>query len=90
MSTPTWQEKIFKTGEETITWVVDRILSRNYLHTDRKSSCVQEVIASLEMPTRDEADALKAQLNSLNKKVQELSARLETLTPPNDGDPTAD
>jgi hypothetical protein len=88
MNTPGWPEKIMKAGEEAVTWVVDRILSRNYLH--KRSTCVQEVIASLEMPTRDEADALKEQLNRLNEKVEELSTRLAALNRPDTEDTKAD
>jgi len=79
MNTRSWPERILQLSEAKITRLVDRILSRNYLHGDRGITKMQEVLASLEVATRVETDALKDQLNGLRESVKELSTRLEAL-----------
>jgi hypothetical protein len=79
MDMAAWAATFMKMGEEKITWAVDRILSTTYLQRGRRNACVQEVIESMEVATRDETDALKEQLGTLQKKVDELTERLEAL-----------
>jgi polyhydroxyalkanoate synthesis regulator phasin len=81
MDMAAWAETLMKMGEERITRAVDRILSTTYLQRDRGNACVQEAIESLETTTRDEIDALKEQLGTLQTKVNELNARLGALAP---------
>jgi len=80
MGSATWQQKILQTTEKKVTRVVDLILSRNYRATDRWISGVQGVLASLEVPSREETDALKEEVQSLRDQVKSLSARLETMS----------
>jgi hypothetical protein len=81
MDLAVWAATFINRGEEKITRVVDRILSTNYLRLGRRNAGVQEVIESMEVATRDETDALKEQLVTLQRKVDELTARLEALPP---------
>jgi hypothetical protein len=67
-----WNERFMKIGEEKVTQLVNQILSRSYGGRCKVEGTVEEVIASLDLPSRQE-------MAEVNAKVQELSARLESV-----------
>jgi len=71
-----WSEKVLKAGEDAITRVVNRILSTSFVGPGRKGALVQQVLDSLELPTREEAEALREEVSRLRQQVEQLSARL--------------
>ena len=66
-------------SESRITRLVDHLLSRNYLHGDRKRAWLRDSIECMDLATREDTDALGKRLDVLARKVEALSEKLESL-----------
>jgi polyhydroxyalkanoate synthesis regulator phasin len=74
-----WNERFMKIGEEKVTQLVNQILSRSYGGRCSVERTVEEVIASLNLPSREEMAQLNAELQELNGKLEGVLSRLDEL-----------
>lgn len=87
-----WKDRLQQVGEEKITKWVNVVLSKSagdQLRADvlqagmsmwsRLEGILQEVFASMELPTRDELRVLREQLDALNGQVVGLRVRVDEL-----------
>jgi len=72
-----WKGRILQVAEERITDLVNRILATNYPNPGRGRGKILRALASMDIPSREETDALKEQVGRLKKRIEDLSARLE-------------
>ena len=79
MEASKWSAMLLNLGEEKITQLVNLVLSKSYGGCENKQLWIEDHLADLDLPSREDLEELQGKIESLNGKVDQLTVRLEEL-----------